>query len=310
MRFRFRLWFLTLAVVAGCAVVIAMVQWWRVARNSSLDKLIGRLPDKDAVFLYIDVEALREAGLLNLIAGPGDNEESEYREFVQDSGFDYARDLHSILASFTGGDSYFFLRGRFDWSRLVDYVEQRGGSCYNGFCRVRGSAPRRRISFFALTPSIMALASSSEPWAAAALQERKESRLVSDIPAEPFWFALSGDTLTRVSWLPASARSFASAMADAERVTLAIGPGGQSLEARLRVVCPTPARAAQLAVEMGRVTNLLRSLIKENDKARNPRDLSAILAAGRFETQNTLVSGRWPIPPEFLDALVEPAAAR
>ncbi len=308
MRFRLRLWLLTLGILAGCALIVALVHWVRTARDSSLQKLIGRLPADDAVLLYIDVAALRQAGLLNLIAGPADNEESEYREFVRDSGFDYTRDLDSVLASFSGPDAFFFLRGRFDWSRLVDYVQLRGGSCFNGFCRVRGSAPRRRISFFAVTRSIMALASSSEPWAAAVLQRNNGSPPGPDIPAEPFWITLSGQTLSRASWLPAAMRPFATALADAEGVTLAVGPAGQALEARLRVVCPSSPRAQALAADLNRVTELLRSLVAGEGKASDPRDLKAILAGGRFHADLRQVSGRWPIPAEFLAALAAPAS--
>ena len=72
------------------------------------------LPADRATLVYIDTDALRKSGLLDLLAGSKAAEEADYRKFVEQTGFDYRTDLdasrrHSWTAGFTlrcaGGSS-------------------------------------------------------------------------------------------------------------------------------------------------------------------------------------------------------------
>ena len=290
-------------MVVACAAFIAAIAFWRIHRNAPVSALMERLPEEDSVIFYIDVKALRASGLLEFLAGTGESEESEYREFVQQSGFDYVTDLDAALVSVCESDRFFLLDGRFDWGRLTRYVDSHGGSCHNGFCRVRGSVPGRDISFFAVTPSIMGLASSRDSWAATALERKYRHVSDAEIPAEPFWLTMPGPVLSHAQWLPASARFFAAAMAKVSRVILTLGPSGSEFEARLAVDCPGAGQAAQLARELTRVTDLLQSLSGRDNEPPDSNELGTVLAAGSFERQDGRVLGRWPITKSFLETL-------
>jgi hypothetical protein len=303
MQLRFRPWHLAALMVVFCLGIVTVLTLLRVRSNSSAADLVARLPRGEATVVYIDASALQEAGLLDLLAGAGVTEETDYQEFVAESGFDYTRDLDSVLASFYESDTFLLVRGRFDWGRLVGYVESRNGNCHNGFCRMKGNLPDRNISFFAVTPFVLGMAVSVDDWAALVLHSVQRESPLAQVPEQPVWVTLSGPMLSRSDWLPSGARSFASAMSEAERVTLALSPSGTDFEARLSVDCRTPAQAARLAARLEQVTELLRSLIRREKKAPNPKDLSGVLTAGSFYSQDRQVQGRWPIQKEFLEAV-------
>jgi hypothetical protein len=290
-------------LIVFCIGVIALLAFLHESRHSPVTQLVARLPQGDALTIYVDAEALRDSGLLNLLAGSSTGEESEYREFVEESGFNYTTDLDSALVSFHENETFFLLRGRFDWDRLVDFVTNRNGSCHNGFCRVRGSGPDRRISFFAVTPRVMAMAVSRDAWAASALASPNRDPVLEEIPEQPVWLTVSGPVLSRSDWLPAGARSFASAVVQAEQLVLGISPSGTAFEAQLSIDCPTASQAAQLAGDLERTTETLRGLIASEDRSPNPGDLTGVLTAGSFRHQDRRVYGRWPIQREFLEVL-------
>ncbi len=290
-------------MVLLCVSVIALLLFWRIHRDTPLPALIQRFPEGNSALVHVDVAALREAGLLDLIAGTPDQEEAAYRKFVADSGFNYRTDLDAIIAAIYENETFLFLRGRFDWGRLNRYVKERNGSTYNGFCRVRGSQPDRQISFFALTPSIMALASSRDSWAATALQRRHSSRKSVEIPDAPVWMETTGAHLSTSPWLPAGARAFVSPLTEAGRIILSAGPAETGFAIHLEAQCGTPATAARLATKLEAVTQLLGNLIRREGKTPSEQDLSGVLTAGTFQWEGTIVRGRWPLPTAFLKTL-------
>ncbi len=297
----------TLAILAAvvCLSVIGLLTYWRYLQVDTVAELLARLPTENATVLYIDLHALRTSGLLDLLAGTGAEEEADYRQFVRETGFNYRSDLDCALIAFHERERFLLLRGRFRWGQIEDYVKEKNGTCINSFCQVRGSSPDRIISFYPLTYRYMAMASSPDRSAALAMQENVEPVDPENVPNEPFWVSMSGAELTRAKWLPDGTRSFATALSRTERVVLAVGPKGDGFEARLRADCGSPQEAIKLATEFERVTELLRSLIRLEDKTPSDRDLSGVLTNGTFETVGSRLIGRWPISHQFLSALSE-----
>lgn len=305
MSLRFRPWHLALLLMVVCGGLAAGLYSLRVRSLSSVAALAARLPQGEAVVVFLEIRTLRAAGLLPLLARSEGGQEAEYVDFVKETGFDYSRDLDAALVALEDSETFALLKGRFDWGRLVRFVSARGGDCYNGFCRLRSSTPNRWISFFAVTPSIMALATSRDPWAASAMLSERDPAPLGEPPAQPVWLTLSGATLDRAAWLPTGTRSFVSPMATAERVTLALGAKTDDYEAALEVRCRTPDEAARVARQLSEVTETLRRMIRLEKKEPNPRDLSGVLTGGVFSSQGARVEGRWRVPREFLDALAE-----
>jgi hypothetical protein len=182
-------------MVILCITIITVLAYFRIRSNFSAADLAARLPEGESTIVYVNAEAFRETGLLELLGLPDVAEEAEYQRFVEESGFDYRRDLDAVLASFHENEAFLLIRGRFDWGRLVDLANERGGDCYNGFCRVDGSVPDRRISFFAVTPFVMGMAVSRDSWAAVALDAVKQQPPLEEMPEQPVWVTVSGPGL-------------------------------------------------------------------------------------------------------------------
>jgi hypothetical protein len=68
-------------------------------------------------------------------------------------------------------------------------------------------------------------------------------------------------------------------------------------------VCKTSEAAADLAKQLSAVTGLLKDMIGRARMTPNPRDLSGVLVAGRFEQHAATVIGTWPIERGFVEGL-------
>jgi hypothetical protein len=224
-------------MIALCAGTIGLVAYFRLRSLSTPAGLLKRLPSDNAVVLYVDFEALRRNGILDFLSSPKVDEEAEYKTFIAKTGFDYRQDLDAAMVSFHANGNFFLLRGRFDWKNLTSYVREQGGTCYNTLCRMDGSTPERRISFFPLQTNLMAMAASPDGWAANWMNEPARNARQLQIPIRPVWLSIPSATLKKSGQLPEGTRLFAKAMEDAENVILALGPQGQSFEANLEVTC-------------------------------------------------------------------------
>jgi hypothetical protein len=191
------------------------------------------------------------------------------------------------------------LRGQFDWKSLRSYVASENGTCYNSLCRMQGSTPERRISFFPLQSNLMALAVSEDESAAIRLEDTVPGPVL-EAPDAPVWLSIPA-SLLRSSDLPTGTRPFAHAVEQADAVTLSFSPEGKRIAAKLNVRCRTIMDATELAAQLSRATNLLREMLKRNEQPADPAGLSGVLTAGTFRSDGIRVFGYWPIEKSFLD---------
>jgi hypothetical protein len=294
-RARLRGWLLVFGVIAICAGVVWLVDQHRSRKIDSKASLLARLPEKDAVILAIDFAALRQAGLIDLLANSKTPEDEEYKQFVSKTDFDYKQDLDLALASFGPTGKYFLLKGRFDWNQLHSYVKSEGGECYNTMCRMRGSTPDRKISFFPLRPEIMAMAVSRDSEAASQLMGQPAVR-TGDVQNDPVSLSFSPAGLKQAGGgFPTGTQMFVQNLENAEQIVLSIGPQGKDFQLTLTARCRSDHDAELLVAELERSTALLRSLIARENRTPNPLDLSGVLTAGAFSRAGPQVTGRWPI---------------
>ena len=293
-------------MLACAAAVAAVAGIGIVVRQRALElkpaALVRRLPVRDAVVVSIDFAALRAAGLLQLIEGSRVAQDPEYQAFVKSSHFDYARDLDAAAAAFAPNGRFLALAGRFDWKGLANYVKSQGGACADGFCRMTGSAPDRRISFFPLRSSLMALAVSQDD--SAALRLESAPGPATRYPDAPLWISLPASVLSSGDALPGDAKDFARAVGGAESVTLAFLPGSPRLAAKLEIRCASAGDAAGVAAQLTQTTASLRGAIAREGHVPNPAELSGVLAAGSFRSDGPLVFGEWPIERVFVESLL------
>jgi hypothetical protein len=296
---RTRAGLLVLGTAVVCLAAIGGVSWYR-SRALSAAALLRRLPHRDALVLYVNFDALRRAGILQMLDGSKVGEDPEYRSFVGKTQFDYKRDLDTALLSFAPHGKFLLLKGRFDWKSLDAYVKSEGGECTNSLCRMAGSAPERRISFFPVRSNLMALAVSPEDRAAQIMSAPGPAEDM-DFPNAPVWFSVPGAMLKSGDALPTGTRMFARGMELAESVTLSFAPEGGRVSARLEVRCRSDEYAAEMASQLTRTTALLRQMIERERQKPNPADLSGVLASGAFRAENRRVLGYWPLERAFID---------
>lgn len=265
---------------------------------------MARVPPGDGLVLYLDLATLKQAGFFDLLALSRLADEPEYRAFVEQSGLDPAADLREVLVAFHPEGTFFLLRGRFDWRSLTRFVTNQGGDCHNTFCRVTGSRPDRKISFYPLRQDVMALAVSADGWAAARLQRRWRAAESWVAPQAPVWAWIAPARLASAESLPVGARPFAKALGESQSIVFSVQPsGGGSVEVWLEVTCRSASEAELLRNRLEGFTTALRETTARRKQPPDPRDFSSLLMGGRFEQRGREVRGRWPVGRPFLEAL-------
>lgn len=304
MSYKQRAALLIILIASLCALGVWGVARLRYRALATTADWLKRLPTQDGLVFYIDAAALRKAGVLQMLGGSKVAEEPEYRVFVMKTGFDYARDLDAVLACFTPRAKFLVLKGRFDWHSLQAYAREAGGTCYNTLCRMSGSTPERKISFFPLRPNLMGLAVSPDDSAVTELESTAARRRGLEMPDAPLWISIPPAVLKSGSDLPEGTRMFARSMDDADDISIAVAPTPGRFEARLNVQCRSEQQAAALAAQLERITGVLREMIAREHQRPNPRDLSGVLTSGTFNHRGTKVSGRWLLEHGFVEGLL------
>jgi hypothetical protein len=297
-----RAWLLILLILALCGVTLWGVIWYR-SRALSPAAMLKRLPTDDAVVLYVDVARLRTAGILELLDGTKVGEDPEYQNFVRKSDFDYKQDLDAAMIAFAPKGKYMLLKGRFDWKSLKSYVLGNDGRCNNSFCKMPGSMPEKRISFFPLQSDIMAMAVSDDDAAALRMND-VDGRPDAEIPNAPIWLSIPPSVVKSGQSLPPGTQMFARSLERARTVTLFIVQEGDHFAAKLNVRCATDSDATALAAELNKTTGLLREMIAREHQKPNPADLSGFLTSGAFRSEGTRASGYWRIERALIENLL------
>jgi hypothetical protein len=292
---------IALAALLAGLMLVGGAAWFRIhSRRAFFDQkvLLSRFPAGDALAMSIDVATLRAAGMLEASKSPL---EPEYRQFLDGTGFDYKRDLDSVVASFSGSGNFFIARGRFNWAKLRAYAVSQGGSCYRDLCRMQGSKPERHISFLPLRDDAIALAVSTNDLAATQLTKTGQP-VTNAIPAAPVWISVPGAQLRSQDALPPEMHFMLSALTSADRIVITLGPAATGIEAHMDATCRTPEDARILASQLRSTTALLKETFARDKKAADD-EFAALLTAGSFDQTDRRVTGRWPVRKSLLDSL-------
>ncbi len=292
-------------ILIAAAAVLVLVAAYLIFRDrgpSTPSDLLSYLPDKEGTLLYADVDAMRKSGILTILAGSKPSDDPDYKDFLQQTGFDYRHDLDAIAATFRSEQVFFAIRGRFDWDKLVAYAKKRGGSCKDAYCVTDGSKPSRRISFHRLRANLMAMAVSPDDMAAYQIA-RNASKVNPFSPDAPVWAMVPSAVLKESSSLPAGTQAFALALEKADRAIFSVVPEGDHLKVVVNVTCKNVEAASNLLVQLESTTNLLRRMLARENRAANSQDLSGVLVAGTFRRDDRKVYGEWPIQRAFVDSI-------
>jgi hypothetical protein len=295
---------LVIMIASLCGLAVWGVARFRYHSLRTTADWLQRLPTQDAVVFYIDFAALRKGGMLQMLAGSKVAEEPEYKVFVMKTEFDYTHDLDAVLACFTPRAKYLVVQGRFAWNSLQSYAREQGGACRDALCRMSGSTPERKISFFPLRPDLMGLAVGPDDSAAIDLEATAARRRTLEMPDAPLWISIPPSLLKTGNDMPPGTRMFAHTMENADDVNIAMAPSGNRFEARLNMQCRSEQQAAALAAQLVAITAMLREMIAREHQTPNPGDLSGVLTSGTFNHLGTRVLGSWPLEKGFVEGLL------
>ena len=262
--------------------------------------MLACLPPGDGPVLYVDVSQLRMSGLLHQIAGQPGAEDPEYQRFVEASGFDYRRDLDAALVELRSGGAFMVLKGRFDRARLEEYAGAHGGQCAGEFCALPGSRPERHISFHPMESRLLALASGSDPMAAASIK-KNASVPPFEAPSAPIWMHLPASAFHAEPELPLGISAFLEALDGAQQALLRVEMSGSGFEIALAAPCESADKARTIADRLSRATATLKDLVARSGKPPEPASPAAILLAGTFSADQTVVRGQWPLSKAALE---------
>jgi hypothetical protein len=292
---------IVLGIVLLCAAG-GVGWWWRTSRTLNNQQLIQSLPQARATHVFIDVDGLRKAGVLDLIAGSKSAEDPEYKAFSDQTGLDYRTDLDAVGAAFSEGNTYLVLRGHFAWKKLAAYAQSHGGKCDgNSVCSLPASRSGYFISFLPLRPTVLAMAVSNDE-RGVSLIGPQDWRKPPHLPAEPVWISVPSYALGDTN-LGSGTHAFLEPLSQAQEVTFAVGSAANGFQIRLEAVCGTPEIAELLTRRLSASTDLLKKMLEREKMTPNPNDLSGVLTSGLFSQQNDRVTGVWPIQRGFFESL-------
>ena len=293
---------LALPVAAVCGAAVWGGLWYR-SRALEPAALLRRIPTADALVVYLDFAALRRDGILSLLADPQIAEEPEYREFARRIAFDYQMDLGSALLAVAPTGKFLLARGNFNWPKLRAYAESQNGRCDGALCRLQGSTPDRRISFFPIRSNLMALAVSADESAALRMASSGGAP-EPEVPDAPAWVSIPSSVLRSGDSLPAETQMFARSMGRADSVVLSFVPENARFAAKLIVRCRDNRDAADLAAQLTGTTTVLQKVFAGQRHLPNSADLTGVLTAGSFRSDGARVYGYWPIERAFVENLL------
>lgn len=258
-------------------------------------------PGTGAVTFYADVALLRSTHMLGLIS-PDQVAASDYRRFVDATGFDYTSDMDAVAGRITGEESDFLVEGRFDWRRIESYVRAQGGKCED-ICVVPATSPGRWASLRTMQPDVVAISVSSERAAVLSVGRKVAEPIASGVPADPIWVTMPGSILTPASSWPAAAKVLAASLHTAQAVTFAAGMHDSSLRLEMKARFDSEQSAQAVRNQLEIDTRMLKlELAREHEKP-NPADLTGLLTAGTFQLVGSDVVGHWPVERALLHAL-------
>jgi hypothetical protein len=305
LRIRLKPWLflILLATVISLALLVLERARYRFVRSDA--EMVAMLPHRGLTVFFVNIDLLRKGGLLTLLRSAKPSEESDYREFVHDTRFDYSNDIDVIAGEGDGEQFFFYVRGRFDWSRLHSYATHHGGDCGREFCKVPASTPGRWASFELVQPNVIALAVGRDPGAVQALQPQRIEKPPA-LPPEPVWVRVEPSLLSNPKGVPLPAQVLAMALESTDQVMFFAGADrsrpGQfqiTMEAncRNRAIADTTRRQLEIQTKM-----LGLELAREHQRP-NPADLTGLLTAGGFQVIDKTVVGTWPLRRELLEKL-------
>ena len=172
-----------LGVVLLGAAAFYGYQKWNANNSHARTDLLAMIPPDASVVLFVDFAELRNAPFITQLYAwaPKPQAETDYAQFVRETGFDYERDLDSIAIALAKREqsSIFFAvaDGRFNREKIAALASKTGSATTAGgheIFSVPVSESAKKISFTFLRNNRIALTDGPDLGASLNARKRKE----------------------------------------------------------------------------------------------------------------------------------------
>ncbi|HYM10837.1 MAG TPA: hypothetical protein VEU62_08890 [Bryobacterales bacterium] len=315
-----------MALAAALAVLLAGVAgWWLWRQKQDRMILFNRLPGENVLLFYLDADRLRHAAALAPLVRQRVEPDPDYKSFVQQTGFDYQRDLDAAAVCYLTDRVYVLARGRFDAARLRQYALAQGGSCEgNGLdrpCRMPASQPGRTISFLLISPAVLALATAPEPDAVRQLQTTPQpnaeplahAAAAAGDPPPLLWATATPAGLDRAlsdsTFLSPNLALFSRTLAGAQRAYLLVADQSPNLQISLRAVCASEAQAGEMRRLLQGLNDLVGGIMHAPRPGKEASVWQRVLASAAISQEKNTVRASWTLDQTVLESFGAPAGA-
>src|SRR5882724_3613410 len=143
------------AVLLTAGLFLAL-QFWPDAPGSARQYLLQLLPADATAVIFVDLDELRASPFLAKLYAwaPQPNADSEYTQFVRDTGFSYERDLKRLVVAISNHgsttDLFAIAEGKFDRKKIQAFLNRNGKSSQQGHWnvfRLNATANEKPLSF-------------------------------------------------------------------------------------------------------------------------------------------------------------------
>ena len=302
-------WWVTLA---AALFLLGYVGWWRVFPDS-LTRLFQSLPSDQGLYLYVDLEGLRNAPSLQLLLGSDGGPLGAYREMFGDVGFLDGPEADSLALSMSGDYARAVVHGGISQSQVRTYVIERGGACQASgaqeTCRFKVGNPRRELVLAMLDRDLLSVSYAATPEAASLADDNNEDArdlaplLRSHVlDGALLWCALQPSRIEDISKaLPPGTLNltlFARALKNAESAYLSVEQedAAGSFSLRLEAYSSSPEKAAELN-ELLFGLNRLAAAAADVGRGDTPSQWGQVLRSGKFAQTEAAVEAIWSLDP-------------
>ena len=309
MRLLLARWWVTLA---AALFLLGYVGWWRVFPDS-LTRLFQSLPSDQGLYLYVDLEGLRNAPSLQSLLGSDGGPLGTYRAMFGDVGFLDGPAADSLALSMSGDYARVVVHGGISQSQVRTYVIEHGGACQASgaqeICRFKAGNPSRELVLAMLDRDLLSVSYAATPEDASFADDNNEDArdlaplLRSQVlDGALLWCALEPSRIEDISKaLPPGTLNltfFARALQNADRAYLSVEqedtPGSFSL--RLEAHSSSTEKAAELS-ELLFGLSRLGAAAADAGRRDTPSQWGQVLRSGEFAQTEAVVAAIWSLDP-------------
>jgi hypothetical protein len=259
------IWLIALAAILVAAVLLLALHYLPGSDVSSRQELLRFIPADSAAVFFFDLEELRASAFVEKLNAwaPISREDSEYLQFVRDTGFSYERDLQrAVVAIYHHQATTNLLAvvdGKFDRRKIEAFLTRSGKSTRQGKWKVfhlNASANEKPISVVFLSNTRVAVSDSESISAALSSAEGEAGRAewnqhFERLAGSPLFAIVRQDAATQAllnETMPGSFRSpeLSALLNQLQWISIAGKPDGDQLQVVAEGESLSPSVPAQL----------------------------------------------------------------